>query len=103
MTRRAGFKNTDHSPASGWLDKVVSAVKAGTPSALHRIAIGYHGNPPHFQDDLSAPIEARPSAIHAEPQDVPSTDDQTRQVSAEPYPAANKGANKGPKVPMKCG
>jgi hypothetical protein len=105
MTRRAGFKNTDHSAASGWHDNVVSAVKAGTPAELKRHPIAYHGNPPHVQDDLSAPIEARPSAIPAEPQDVPGADDQTRKVDPTPYPTTHghKSPNKSGTVPAKCG
>lgn len=103
MTRRAGYKNTDHSAASGWLDSVVNAVKAGTAKASHRLAVHYHGQPPHLQDDLSAPIAARPSTIHADPQDVPNSDDQVRRLPPGNVPThpGTKGAKPGPHVPTK--
>ena len=106
MTRRAGFKNTDHSAASGWLDSVVNAVKAGTAAASHRLAVHYHGNPPHLQNDLSEPIAARPSAEPAEPQDVPDADDMVRKLDATAYPAAHgmrSRTGEGGVVPDKLG
>lgn len=103
MTRRGGFKNTDHSPASGWIDKVVSAVKAGTPAELKRHPIAYHGNPPHVVEDVAP--GPRPSVEPVEPQDVPGADDQTRKVNPTPYPTTHghKSPNKSGKVPAQCG
>jgi hypothetical protein len=103
MSRRPGGKHTDHS--AGWLADVVSAVKAGTPAALKRLTIAYHGAPPHVQDDLSAPIAARPSAAPTEPQDIPGVDDQVRTVSDTPYPTTfgHHSPTKPAAVPATCG
>jgi hypothetical protein len=92
FTRRAGYKNTDHSAASGWLAKVVQAVKDGTPAVLKRLPIAYHGVGPHMQDDLNTPPEPRPSVAPSEPQDVPDADDMVRTYSAEQYPTAAGGS-----------
>jgi hypothetical protein len=92
FTRRAGYKNTDHSAASGWLAKVIAAVKDGTPAALKRHAIAYHGVPPHMQDDLNAPTEPRPSVAPTEPQDVPDADDMVRTIDATQFPTAAGGS-----------
>jgi hypothetical protein len=102
MTRRGGGKNTDHSAASGWIDKVVSAVKAGTPAELKRHPIAYHGNPPHVED---APVEPRPSVAPTEPQDVPGADDMTRKIDPTPYPTTHghKPRAKSGTVPATCG
>jgi hypothetical protein len=103
FTRRPGGKHTDHS--AGWLADVVSAVKTGTPDAHKRLTIAYHGVPPHVQDDLSAPIAARPSVAPTEPQDVPGADDQVRTLAPGNMPIhpGTKGASAGPKVPATCG
>jgi len=102
MTRRGGGKNTDHSSASGWIEKVAQAVKDGTPAEFHGVPIAYHGNPPHVED---ATVEARPSVEPSEPRDVPDADDQTRKVSSEPYPTTHghHPPNNSGKVPAKCG
>jgi hypothetical protein len=96
MTRRRGFKRTEHDAA--WLGDVIGAVKAGTPAELKGLPVAYHGNAPHVQNDMSAPIEARASvAPISEPADVPDTSDQTRKVDASPLPTAHgmKPANVG--------
>jgi hypothetical protein len=91
FTHRPGGKNTDHSAASGWLANVVSAVKTGTPAALKRLTIAYHGVPPHMQD-LNEPTETRPSVAPTEPQDVPDADDMVRTINAESLPIAAGGS-----------
>jgi hypothetical protein len=107
MTRRRGFKRTEHD--AKWLGDVIGAVKAGTPAELKGLPVAYHGTAPHLQDDLSAPIEARPSVIPAEPQDIPGTDDQVRKVDASPLPtahgmkAANVGGAPSGTIPAKLG
>lgn len=93
FTRRAGYKNTDHSAASGWLNKVVANVAAGTPDAIKRLPIAYHGNAPHLQDDLNTPTEPRPSVAPTEPQDIPEVDpSETRRIDATAPPVAAGGS-----------
>jgi hypothetical protein len=87
FTRRPGGKNTDHSAASGWLNNIVSAVKAGTPDALKRLSVEYHGVPPHMQD-VNESVSARPSVAPTEPQDVPDANDMVRKIDPTPYPTA---------------
>jgi hypothetical protein len=106
MHGRAAHKNTDHSNASGWLDGIVNALARGTPAALKRLSIAYHGVGPKMQDDLSAPIFARPAAIPADPQDVPNIDPpQTRRVDPTSYPIAHghHKPHKSGTVPTKLG
>jgi hypothetical protein len=102
MNRRPGGK-TPHD--AGWLAGVVSAVKNGTAAELKRLSIAYHGVGPHMQDDLSAPIEARPSVEPAEPQDIPNVDDQVRTVDDKPYPTTfgHHSPNKTATVPATNG
>jgi hypothetical protein len=102
FTRRPGGKHTEHD--AGWLDSIVSAVKAGTPAALKRLAIAYHGIAPHYQDDLSGPIVARPSVMPTEPQDVPGADDQVRTLAPGNVPNAfgmRNRSHEGGTVPTK--
>ncbi len=107
MSRRPGGKHTEHDAA--WLADTVSAVKTGTPDAHKRLTIAYHGVPPHTQDDLSAPISARPSAAPTEPQDIPGTDDQVRVIdTGNNVPDAHgmrsrTAAHEGGTVPATCG
>jgi hypothetical protein len=101
MTRRGGGKNTDHGP--GWIDKVVSAVKAGTPAELKGHPVAYHGNPPHVEDIAPGP---RPSVAPTEPADLPgAADDQTRHVDPSPFPTTHghKSPSKSGTVPATCG
>jgi hypothetical protein len=102
MTRRGGGKNTDHSAASGWIEKVANAVKAGTPAELKGHPVAYHGQAPHVED---VPPGPRPSVEPSEPQDVPGADDQTRKIDPTPYPTTHghKSPGKSPKVPATCG
>jgi hypothetical protein len=100
MTRRGGFKRTEHD--AKWLGDVIGAVHAGTPAELKGLPVAYHGTKPHAAEDIAP--GPRPSVSPTEPADVPKVEpDETRTVSAEPYPAANKGASKGPTVPDKLG
>jgi hypothetical protein len=102
MTRRGGGKNTDHSAASGWIEKVAKAVTDGTPAEIHGLPVAYHGRAPHTED---VPVEARPSVEPSEPRDVPDADDMTRKIDATPYPTAHghKPPNKSGTVPATCG
>ena len=105
FTRRPGGKHTEHDAA--WLADTVAAVKTGTPDAHKRLTIAYHGIGPHLQDDLSAPISARPSAAPiTEPADVPNADDQTRHIDpADNVPIAHghHSPGKSATVPATCG
>lgn len=105
MTRRGGGKHTEHD--AKWIGDVVAAVKSGTPDAIKRLPIAYHGVAPHMQTetDMNEPIAARPSAEPAEPADVPDADDMTRTLDATALPTSHgmKGASAGGKVPATCG
>jgi len=102
FTRRPGGKHTEHDAA--WLGNVVSAVKDGTPDAHKRLAVAYHGVPPHLQNDLSEPIAARPSVEPGEPHDVPDAD-VVRKVDSTPFPTTHghHPPSTSGKVPEKCG
>ena len=87
MTRVGGFKNVDHSARSGWLSKIIDAIKSGTPSAIKAAkTIAYHGQLAKLQEGaLIEPLEARPSSEIVEPQDVPAVDpQQVRKIERSP-------------------
>jgi len=105
MRGRGAHKNTEHGVS--WLNGVLDAVRNGTPAALKRIAISYHGQPPHIQNDLSEPILARPSAEPVHPVDLPNVQgDQLRTVDATPLPKTfgmRDRSHDGGTVPNKLG
>ena len=108
FTHKPGGKNNFH--GAGWINGVVSAVKAGTAPALKRLSIAYHGIGPHLQDDLSEPLLARPSAEPVHPVDLPNVQgDQLRTVDATPLPTthgmkpANVGGAPSGTIPAKLG
>jgi len=90
FTGRGGFKNNDHSAASGWLFRVIDAVRVGTAPAIKAArTMAYHGVLPKMEDDLNKPLEARVSSAPLEPQDVPdATDGIVRKISTTPFPPA---------------
>jgi hypothetical protein len=93
MSREAGGKSNIHD--SGWLAKIVNAVKAGTPNAVKRLVVLYHGVPPKMQD-INEPISARPSSAPVASADVPGADDLGRDVSGSPpiHPAFTRASKR---------
>jgi hypothetical protein len=65
----------------------VNAVRNGTAPAIRAArTIAYRGVLPRFENDMTKPIEARPSSAEtiSEPVDVPGADDMVRKVEGAP-------------------
>jgi hypothetical protein len=99
FSRQPGGKENDHSAASGWLTRVVNAVRVGTAPAIRAArTIAYHGVLPRLENDMTKPIEARPSSAEtiSEPVDVPGADDMVRKIKGAPeiHPAFTRASKR---------